>query len=125
MEDEITFRQNQYITTIMDFDPREGDSLLVGKDEFNLPPKARLKTVKNDRGKKKKDKKAGITWGYSEKMYKAFTSDKEFIYDQRRGKLYFNSNGIEEGWGEGYGDGGLIAMLSGSPNLRASNIVVL
>ena len=42
----------------------------------------------------------------------------EFLYDQQGGRLYFNENGSDKG----FGDGGLIAILKGAPQLTASNL---
>ena len=44
--------------------------------------------------------------------------DFDFIYDQKRGGLYFNENLS----GHGFGDGGVIAVLEGAPALTAENI---
>ena len=43
--------------------------------------------------------------------------DDDFLYDQKKGGLYFNENGAEKGLGEG----GLIAILKGGPELNSSN----
>ena len=42
----------------------------------------------------------------------------DFLYDQRRGGLYFNENGADKG----FGAGGIIAVLKGAPDLTASNL---
>ena len=44
--------------------------------------------------------------------------DYDFLYDQKKGGLYFNENGVEKG----LGDGGLIAILKGGPELNSSNL---
>ena len=44
--------------------------------------------------------------------------DSNFLYDQKKGGLYFNENGAEKG----FGDGGIIAILKGAPDLTAMNI---
>ena len=50
------------------------------------------------------------------------TQDFDFIYEKNyeksKGVLYFNENGSEEG----FGDGGIIAMLMGEPTLTISNL---
>lgn len=44
--------------------------------------------------------------------------DFDFLYDQNKGHLYFNENGSEKG----FGDGGIIAILKGAPDLTSSNL---
>ncbi len=44
--------------------------------------------------------------------------DFDFLYDQKKGWLYFNENGADKG----FGDGGIIAILKGAPDLTASNL---
>ena len=44
--------------------------------------------------------------------------DFDFLYDQKKGGLYFNENGA----GKGFGEGGIIAILKGAPDLTASNL---
>ena len=41
-----------------------------------------------------------------------------FLYDQKKGGLYFNENGA----GKGFGDGGIIAILKGAPDLNSDNL---
>ena len=45
-------------------------------------------------------------------------SDADVVYDERKGKLYFNDNGAKKGWGEKK-DGGLVAKFKGKPKLSA------
>ena len=44
--------------------------------------------------------------------------DLDFLYDQKKGGLYFNENGA----GKGFGEGGIIAILKGAPDLTSSNL---
>ena len=44
--------------------------------------------------------------------------DFDFLYDQKIGGLYFNENGSDKG----FGDGGIIAILKGAPDLTSSNL---
>ena len=44
--------------------------------------------------------------------------DIDFLYDQKKGGLYFNENGSDKG----FGDGGIIAIFKGAPDLTASNL---
>ena len=42
----------------------------------------------------------------------------DFLYDQKKGGLYFNENGRDKG----FGDGGIIAILKAAPELTANNL---
>lgn len=44
--------------------------------------------------------------------------DFDFLYDQKKGAIYFNANGAEKGFGEG----GIIVILKGSPDLTSRNL---
>ena len=70
----------------------------------SLRPQKHLKTVAS----KKALKKASMT-------------NNPFVYDERKGFLYFNENGKESGWG----DGGLLAILQGKPELGASDFTIV
>ena len=53
------------------------------------------------------------------KMLKILSKkDIDFLYDQKKGGLYFNEDGSKKG----FGDGGLIAILKGGPNLTSKNV---
>ena len=89
---------------ILDFNSEEGDSILVYKHVFGLDKKVKLKTVAS----KKTLKKASKT-------------NNPFVYDEKKGFLYFNENGKEKGWG----DGGLLAILQGKPELVSSDLTLI
>ena len=91
-------------TKLTDFDPYENDSILLDKASFNLGKKIKLKSVTG--------KKA---------LKKASRSKKNFVYNEKKGFLYFNENGKENGWG----DGGLLAVLEGKPELGASDFTIV
>ena len=44
--------------------------------------------------------------------------DFDFLYDQKKGGLYFNENGADKG----FGDGGIIAILKDAPELTSDNL---
>ena len=44
--------------------------------------------------------------------------DFDFLYDEKKGGLYFNENGADKGFGEG----GIIAILKGAPELTSGNL---
>jgi len=47
-------------------------------------------------------------------------SDADVVYDDRKGKLYFNENGTKKGWGKKK-NGGLVAKFKGKPELTADH----
>ena len=73
------------------------------RKEVWLDIKVKKKKIKK---KKKKVKK------------KLAKKDFDFLYDQKKGGLYFNENGADKG----FDDGGIIAILKGAPELTASNL---
>ena len=89
---------------IKDFDPNEGDLLLVDKDVFGLGNEVELKVVTGKKASKKASK-----------------SNNNFIYDNKKGLLFFNENGQGKGWG----NGGLFAKLQGAPELDASDFTIV
>ncbi len=66
------------------------------------------------------DSSATFAAGASKKEVKKVLAkqDFDFLYDQKKGGLYFNENGADKG----FGDGGIIAILKGAPDLTASNL---
>ena len=95
---------NKEADKVKDFDPGEGDSVLLDQDVFDLGKKIKLKTATG--------KKAAKT---------ATDSNEDFIYDNKKGLLYYNENGKEEGWG----DGGLFVKLKGAPELGVEDFTIL
>ena len=90
--------------TITDFDSDEGDSILVDKDVFDLGKNLNLKIVNSKRESKKATK-----------------TKFNFVYDEKKGLLYFNENGKEKGWG----DGGLMAKFQSAPEFDASDFTIV
>ena len=89
---------------IIDFDAREGDSLIVSEDVFDLNDRILIKKVTGKKAAKKSDK-----------------AKEDFVYDDKKGFLYFNENGKEKGWG----DGGLFVKLQDAPELGVSDFTFL
>ncbi|QNI50467.1 metallopeptidase [Synechococcus sp. RS9915] len=89
---------------VEDFDNKEGDAILLARTDFGLRKKIKLKVVS---GKKSASK--------------ASTKKSNIVYDEKKGLLYFNENGKEEGWG----DGGLFAKLQGAPELGADDFTIV
>ena len=95
---------NKKADLIKDFDPDEGDSIVIKQDIFNISSKIKVKRV---RGKSK--------------AIKAAKSKSDFIYDNKNGLLYFNEDGKDMGWG----NGGLLAKLQGKPDLFADDFTIV
>ena len=85
---------------ITNFNPST-DTLDIDTDSFGIDSPATFAAGKNNRAIKKLAKK-----------------DFDFLYDQKKGGFYFNENGADKG----FGDGGIIAILKGAPDLTASNL---
>ena len=77
------------------------DTLGIDTDSFRVDRSATFATGKN----KKKVKKLA-------------RKDFDFLYDEKKGGLYFNENGAEKG----FGNGGIIAILKGAPDLTSGNL---
>ena len=89
---------------IQDFDADEGDHIMLDKATFGLGKKLKFKSVS----------------GRAEANDAADTK-KQIIYDEKKGRLYFNENGSEDGWG----DGGYFAKLSGAPELVSNSFMIV
>ena len=89
------------IDKITNFNPST-DTLEIDTDSFGIDSSATFAAGKNKRAVKKKLAK----------------QDFDFLYDQKKGGLYFNENGANKG----FGDGGIIAILKGAPDLTSSNL---
>ena len=86
---------------ITNFNPST-DTLEINTDSFGIDSSATFTAGKNKKVVKKKLAK----------------QDFDFLYDEKKGGLYFNENGSDKGFGEG----GIIAILKGAPDLTASNL---
>lgn len=65
-----------------------------------------------------------VTVGSKKELKSAAQGDSAFVYDNSKGRLYYNSNGDLSGFGPP-DQGGLIAVLKGSPELETSNLALL
>ena len=86
---------------ITNFNPST-DTLEIDTDSFGIDSSATFTSGKNKKAVKNKLAKL----------------DFDFLYDQKKGGLYFNENGADKG----FGDGGIIAILKGAPDLTSSNL---
>ena len=85
---------------ITNFNPST-DTLEIDIDSFGIDSSATFASGKNKKAVKKKLAK----------------QDFDFLYDEKKGELYFNENGSDKGFGEG----GIIAILKGAPDLKLDN----
>ena len=86
---------------ITNFNPST-DALEIDTDSFGIDSSATFAAGKNKKAVKKKLAKLDI----------------DFLYDQKKGGLYFNENGADKG----FGDGGIIVILKGPPELTSDNL---
>ena len=86
---------------ITNFNPST-DTLEIDTDSFGIDSSATFASGKNKKKVKKKLAKLDI----------------DFLYDEKKGGLYFNENGSNKG----FGDGGIIAILKGAPDLTSGNL---
>jgi len=89
------------VDKITNFNPST-DTLEIDTDSFGIDSSATFVAGKNKKAVKKKLAK----------------QDFDFLYDQKKGGLYFNENGSDKG----FGDGGIIAVLKGAPDLTTDNL---
>ena len=92
--------KKKYADKITNFDP-SSNTLEIDADSFGIDSSATFAAAKNKKKLKKLAKK-----------------DFDFLYDQKKGGLYFNENGADRG----FGDGGIIAILKGAPDLTSGNL---
>tara|TARA_B100000674_G_scaffold190421_1_gene155087 strand:+ start:798 stop:1709 length:912 start_codon:yes stop_codon:yes gene_type:complete len=69
------------------------------------------------------DRSARFAGGMNRKVVKKNLAklDIDFLYDEKKGGLYFNENGAAKGFGEG----GIVAMLKGAPDLTSGNLELI
>jgi len=89
---------------ITDFKGREADRLILDSSDFDGLAKLKFKAVSGERAVKK-----------------AAVGTATIIYDKRAGLLYFNENA----GATGFGNGGIFAVLNGSPDLARADLLVL
>ena len=89
------------VDNITNFNP-SADTLEIDTESFGIDGSATFAAGKNKKAIKKQLAK----------------QDFDFLYDQKKGGLYFNENGADKG----FGDGGIIAILKGAPDLTSTNL---
>ena len=86
---------------ITNFNP-SSDTLEIDTDSFGIDSSATFASGANKKEVKKVFAK----------------QDFDFLYDQKKGGLYFNENGADKG----FGDGGIIVILKGAPDLTSDSL---
>ena len=93
--------KRKLIDKITNFNPST-ETLEIDTDSFGMDSSATFASGKNKKTVKKKLAKLDI----------------DFLYDEKKGGLYFNENGSDKG----FGDGGIVAILKGAPDLTSGNL---
>ena len=94
--------KKKFADKIINFNP-SSDNLEIDLKSFGLGETASFRVAKSKKAIKK---------NLSRKEF-------DFLYDQKKGGLYYNQNGAEKGFGEG----GIVAILKGSPDISNENIL--
>ena len=95
---------------IIGFNASQGDTIAVGPNAFPSLQGVSDVSFASTRSKKK-----------FKQMSK---EDYDFVYFEKKGRLYFDGNGAEKNWGNS-SEGGLVAILKGKPELTAEDITLL
>lgn len=93
------------VDRIVGFSPDRGDVLELSRSAFEGIGTFEFQTVRDK----------------AERKLIAQT-DVDIIYQQNTGRLFFNSNGLDMGCGK---EGGLFAILEGSPSITEANFMVI
>ena len=89
---------------VIDFDSNDGDTIIIKGKSFSSEVK----------------KEATFAQASNKKQAKKLAKqDVDFIYEKKKGRLYFNSNGESKGFGD---QGGFFGILKGSPDLTIDDI---
>jgi len=94
----------QSLDIVTDFKPSEGDMVAVAQEVFNGITQIQFQAVNGRQGAKE-----------------AAAMNKNIVYDQRSGIVYFNANGSRSGWG----DGGEFVKLLGAPKIDKGHFVIV
>lgn len=94
----------QSFDIVTDFNPAEGDRLALAQEVFNGITRIKFQAVNGRLGAKE-----------------AAATNKNIVYDQRSGTVYFNANGSKSGWG----DGGEFVKLLGAPEIGKGDFAIV
>ena len=90
--------KRKFVDRITSYRPECDQTLELNPYEWGINPDAGIRFI-SVRGKKQRRRAA--------------KQDVDFIYEEKKGGLFFNENGSKKG----FGDGGLFAILKGKPDL--------
>lgn len=113
--DAFTFNRFEAFTKkaadkIIGFDASEGDTIAVSAVAF--PGLRGVSDISFASTKSKKELK------------QLSKDDYDFVYFEKKGRLYFDGNGSDKKWGNS-DEGGLVAILKGQPELTVEDITLL
>ena len=95
---------------IVRFDNSQGDTIAVSPNAFPALQGASELNFASTKNKKE---------------LKQLSKEKyDFVYFEKKGRLYFDGNGAEKNWGNS-SEGGLVAILKGKPELTAEDLTLL
>ena len=95
---------------IIGFNASQGDTIAVSAVAF--PSLKDVSDISFASTKRKKELK------------QLFKDDYDFVYFEKKGRLFFDGNGFDKKWGDS-DEGGLVAILKGNPVLTAEDITLL
>ena len=95
---------------IIGFNASQGDTIAVSTVAF--PSLKDVSDISFASTKRKKELK------------QLFKDDYDFVYFEKKGRLFFDGNGSDKKWGNS-DEGGLVAILKGNPVLTAEDITLL
>ena len=95
---------------IIGFDVTEGDTIAVSPNAF--PALQGLSDISFESTKSTKELK------------QLSKEDYDFVYFEKKGRLFFDGNGSDKKWGNA-DEGGLVAILRGKPKLSIEDITLL
>ena len=95
---------------IIGFNSSQGDSIVISPEAF--PALQGSSEINFASTKKKKELKL------------LSKQDYDFVYFEKKGRLYYDGNGAEKNWGN-KDEGGLVAVLKGKPELTVNDFIVL
>lgn len=95
---------------IIRFNSRQGDTIAVSSHAFpSLKDYSKIKFESTNRKKE---------------LSKLSKQDYDFVYFEKKGRLYFDGNGTGKNWGN-TNEGGLVAILQGKPDLTLDDFKLL
>ena len=108
--DTFDFYTKNNADRIIGFDSSQGDTIVVNPNAFSALQGSTDFSFTSVETKKK--------------LRRISKKDYDFVYFEKRGRLYFDGNGSDKNWGS-ENEGGLVAIIRGKPELSATDIALL